>query len=392
MNIQPAERISDFKPYFFAQLNNRLSVLQKKGVDIIRLDMGSPDLPPEEFIIDKLVESARRNDSHGYSQMGGTPEFREAVSGYYFRRFNVGLDARTQVLALIGSKEGLFNLSQVLLNPGDSVLVPDPGYPVYRSSSLIAGAVIHPMPLLEENYYLPRFEDILVETAKNAKILWLNYPNNPTGASASLNFFHEAVKFAREYEILLAHDAPYMEIGYDGVRAPSILQVPGSEEVCVEFNSLSKTYNMAGWRLGIAAGNPDVIQLLHTYKSQVDSSQFLPILEAGISALNGDQTWLEERNLIYQKRRDIVYEGLKTTGLDALLPTAGLYVWFRIPEKWDKSIEFCDALLDATGVSITPGSVYGNFGEGFGRISLVTETSRMAEAMKRIASWLKGLP
>jgi LL-diaminopimelate aminotransferase len=389
LKIQPANRIADFKPYFFAQLNNRLTELRNRGVDIIRLDMGSPDLPPEGFIIDRLVESARRKDSHGYTQMGGTPGFLEAVSGYYQRRFNVEVDPRSQVLALIGSKEGLFNLSQVLLNPGDTVLVPDPGYPVYRSSGLIAGAEIHEVPLLPDNNFLPKFNNIPGEIAKKAKILWLNYPNNPTGASATLDFFREAVAFAKEFEILIAHDAPYVEIGFDGVQPASILQIPGAEDVCVEFNSLSKTYNMAGWRIGFAVGNPQVLQLLHTYKSQIDSSQFLPILEAGITALNGNQTWLVGRNNIYRERRDLVHNALKRINIKAALPTAGLYVWFAIPEKWEKSVEFCSSLLDATGVSITPGSVYGQYGEGYGRISLVTDTSRMAEAMQRITTWVK---
>jgi LL-diaminopimelate aminotransferase len=389
LKIQPAKRIADFKPYFFAQLNNRLIELRNQSVDIIRLDMGSPDLPPEGFIIDSLVESARRQDSHGYTKMGGTPGFLEAVSGYYRRRFKVELDPHSQVLALIGSKEGLFNLSQVLLNPGDTVLVPDPGYPVYRSSGLIAGAEIHEVSLLSENNFLPKFDNIPSETAKKAKILWLNYPNNPTGASATLDFFREAVEFAREYEILIAHDAPYVEIGFDGIQPPSILQIPGAEDVCVEFNSLSKTYNMAGWRVGIAVGNPQVLQLIYTYKSQIDSSQFLPILEAGITALNGDQTWLVGRNNIYRDRRNLVHNALKQINIKAALPTAGIYVWFAIPEKWEKSVEFCSSLLDATGVSITPGSVYGKYGEGFGRISLVTDTSRMAEAMQRMAAWVK---
>jgi LL-diaminopimelate aminotransferase len=382
LKIQPANRIADFKPYFFAQLNNRLIELRNQGVDIIRLDMGSPDLPPESFIIDRLVESACRKDSHGYTQMGGTPGFLEAVSDYYRRRFKVELDPRSQVLALIGSKEGLFNLSQVLLNPGDTVLVPDPGYPVYRSSGLIAGAEIHEVPLLSENNFLPKFDNIPSQTAKKAKILWLNYPNNPTGASATLDFFREAVEFAREFEILIAHDAPYVEIGFDGIQPPSILQIPGAEDVCVEFNSLSKTYNMAGWRVGIAVGNPHVLRLLHTYKSQIDSSQFLPILEAGI-------TWLVGRNNVYRERRDLVHNALRQINIKSALPTAGLYVWFAIPEKWEKSVEFCSSLLDATGVSITPGSVYGKYGEGFGRISLVTDTSRMGEAMQRMTAWVK---
>jgi LL-diaminopimelate aminotransferase len=389
LKIHPANRIADFKPYFFAQLNQRLTELKKKGIDIIRLDMGSPDLPPEDFIIESLVKSAWRSDSHGYSPMGGTPTFRQAAAAYYSRRFHTTLDPEKQILALIGSKEGLFTLSQVLLNPGDQVLVPDPGYPVYQSSAVIAGAVVHPMPLLPNNNYLPKFEDIPGNIAKAAKILWLNYPNNPTGASASIDFFRQAVDFARNFDILIAHDAPYVEISYEPVPAPSILEIPGAVDVCVEFNSLSKTYNMAGWRLGIASGNADVLQLIHTYKSQVDSSQFTPILEAGATALNGDQTWLKKRNLVYKERRDIVFQELQRSRLDSHLPSAGLYIWFAIPKKWETSAAFCDALLDATGVSITPGSVYGSHGEGFGRISLVTATPRIFEAMQRMAAWLK---
>ncbi len=388
MKIIPSDRISDFKPYFFAQLNNQIEGLKQQGVDIIRLDMGSPDLPPDGFIIDSLVSAARRSDTHGYSTMGGTPAFKKAAADYYLRRYGVSLDPRNEILALIGSKEGLFALSQVLLNPGDSVLIPDPGYPVYRSSAKIAGAKPFSVPLLRKNGFLPILEDIPTEIAHSSKILWLNYPNNPTGASASIAFFQQAVAFAREYDILIAHDAPYMEVTFDGSIAPSILQIPDAKEVCVEFNSLSKTYNMAGWRLGMAVGNPEVIQLLHTYKSQVDSSQFAPILEAGIAALTGDQEWIFSRNEIYRERRDIVFQGLKKSNLTVDSPSAGLYVWFATPSRYGSSIDFCETLLKATGVSITPGSVYGEYGEGFARISLVTETTRLAEAMNRLVNWL----
>jgi LL-diaminopimelate aminotransferase len=388
VKIIPSDRITDFKPYFFAQLNNRIAGLQKNGVDVIRLDMGSPDLPPEDFIIDSLVDSARRSDSHGYTAMGGIPAFHRAVAEYYQRRYGVELDPQTETLALIGSKEGLFNLSQVILNPGDRVLVPDPGYPVYASSAKIAGAIPHPMPLLNQNGFLPKFEDIPADLARKSKLLWLNYPNNPTGASASIDFYSEAVKFALDFDILIAHDAPYMEITFSDSLAPSILQVPGAKDVCVEFNSLSKTYNMAGWRVGMAVGNPDVLALLHTYKSQVDSSLFMPILQAGISALTGDQEWISERNEIYRQRRDIVVDGLKKSSLDVNAPSAGLYVWFSTSNRFKSSVAFCDSLLEETGVSITPGSVYGDHGEGFARISLVTETSRMEEAMDRLAKWV----
>lgn len=390
MGIKPADRIASFKPYFFAQLNQKLAELRKKNVDIIRIDMGSPDLPPTPAIIDSLIESAKRADTHGYTPNGGTPPFRKAIADYYLRRFNVDLDPTQDVLALIGSKEGLFNLGQVLVNPGEFVLIPDPGYPVYAASSIIAGAQIFELPLLKENGYLPDLDRVPEEIARHTRILWLNYPNNPTGAIGSLEFFTKAIDMARKYGFIIAHDAPYADICFDGYVAPSILQVPGAIEHCVEFNSLSKTYNMAGWRLGMAVGNRDVIRYLHTYKSQMDSSHFAPILEAGISALSGDQEWISERNLIYQKRRDIVIKGLLKGGFSVETPPAAIYVWAGLPERNQDSMGFCARLLEETGVSTTPGIVYGKHGEGYIRISLGTATERIEEAMQRIVAWLKA--
>ncbi len=389
MEIKPAERIASFKPYFFAQLNQKLSTLKNQGVDIIRIDMGSPDLPPIPPIIDSLIESAKRSDTHGYTPNGGTPPFKKAIADYYQRRFAIELDPIQETLALIGSKEGLFNLSQVLVNPGDYVIIPDPGYPVYKSSGIIAGAKIYGMPLLEKNKFLPDLKSIPEEVASKTKILWLNYPNNPTGAVASLEFFKETVEFARNFHIVVAHDAPYADICFDGYVAPSILQIPNAKECCIEFNSLSKTYNMAGWRLGMAVGNKDVIRYLHTYKSQMDSSHFAPILEAGINALSGDQEWISDRNMIYQTRRDIVIKGLKKAGFSAETPPAAIYVWARLPQGNHDSMSFCAKLLEETGVSTTPGIVYGSHGEGYIRISLGTATKRIEEAMQRIISWVQ---
>jgi LL-diaminopimelate aminotransferase len=389
LEIKPAERIASFKPYFFAQLNQKLSALKSQGVDIIRIDMGSPDLPPIPPIIDSLIESAKRPDTHGYTPNGGTPPFKKAIADYYRRRFDIELDPTQETLALIGSKEGLFNLSQVLVNPGDYVIIPDPGYPVYKSSGIIAGAKIYELPLLEKNKFLPDLKSIPEKVALKTKILWLNYPNNPTGAVASLEFFKETVEFARKFHIVVAHDAPYADICFDGYVAPSILQIPNAKECCIEFNSLSKTYNMAGWRLGMAVGNKDVIRYLHTYKSQMDSSHFAPILEAGINALSGDQEWISERNMIYQTRRDIVIRGLKKAGFSAVTPPAAIYVWARLPQGNEDSMSFCAKLLEETGVSTTPGIVYGNHGEGFIRISLGTATERIEEAMQRIISWVQ---
>jgi len=385
----PADRIASFKPYFFASLNQKLAELRAKNVDVIRIDIGSPDLPPADFIIEAMVKAARRPDTHGYTANGGSPAFRQSIAAYYLDRFDVSLDPANETLALVGSKEGLFNLSQVLINPGDVVLVPDPGYPVYSASGIIAGAEVHYLPLLRENGFLPKLDDIGEQILKRAKLLWLNYPNNPTGAIAPLSFFEQAVNFGKEHHIVIAHDAPYADVCFDGYKAPSILQVPGAKEVAVEFNSLSKTYNMAGWRLGMAVGNADVIRYLNTYKSQMDSSHFEAVLQAGIQALTGDQSWIEERNVIYQKRRDIVLTGLRKAGFSVDTPPAAIYIWAHLPEGNNDSINFCNRLLEETGVSTTPGVVYGKFGEGFLRISLGAASEKIEEAVQRIVAWVK---
>lgn len=387
--VQPAERIASFKPYFFASLSQKITTLKAQGVDIIRLDMGSPDLPPSDFIIETLVKEARKPDTHGYAPMGGTLAFKQACAEYYRRRFDVTVDPKKEVLALQGSKEGLFNLSQILLNPGDISLVPDPGYPVYSAGGTIAGAEIYYLPLLESNGFLPDLKRIPEEIARKAKILWLDYPNNPTGAVAPMSFFEEAIAFARKYQVIIANDAPYMDVCFDGYIAPSILQIPGAKDVAVEFNSLSKTYNMAGWRVAMAVGNPEVISYLHTYKSQMDSAQFEPIFTAGAAALTGDQAWIEERNLVYKTRRDIIVSGLKQAGFGVTPPPAAIYVWAKLPQGETDSTAFCARMLEQTGVSTTPGVIYGNAGEGYLRISLGTATDRIQEAMQRVVEWVK---
>jgi LL-diaminopimelate aminotransferase len=387
--IKPAQRIASFKPYFFATLTNRIAALKKKNVDVIRIDMGSPDLPPADFIIQALEKSANRADAHGYTPAGGTAAYRQAIAKYYSNRFQVQIDPETEALGLIGSKEGLFNLSQAILNPGDVSLIPDPGYPVYTSGAIVAGAEIYPLPLLKENAFLPDLASIPTAILKRARLLWLNYPNNPTGATASFDFFTRVVDFGRKNDIIIAHDAPYVDICYNGYVAPSLMQVPGAKEVGVEFNSLSKAYNMGGWRLGMVVGNPQIIGYLFTLKSQVDTSHFGPMMDAGVAALTGDQTWLEERNDIYLYRRDIVLTGLRKAGFEADTPPAAIYVWARLPHGYTDSMDFCTRMLDETGVSTTPGIVFGQYGEGYLRISLGTATDRIKEAMERIVSWLK---
>ncbi|NPV57418.1 MAG: aminotransferase class I/II-fold pyridoxal phosphate-dependent enzyme [Anaerolineae bacterium] len=386
--ITPAARIASFKPYFFATLTQQIAKLRAQGMEVIRIDMGSPDLPPPDFIIDSLIENAKRPDVHGYAPMGGTLAFKQAVAQYYKSRFDVDLDPAHEILGLIGSKEGLFHLSQVLIDQGDTVLVPNPGYPVYRASGIIAGANVYDIPLMKENGFLPDFSSIPADIARRAKILWLNYPNNPTGATAPLRFFQDAIDFGRQYNIIIAHDAPYCDVCYGDYRAPSILQIPGAREVAIEFNSLSKTYNMAGWRLGMAIGNPQVIEYLNTYKSQLDTSHFLAIFEAGITALVGDQSWLVERNQIYAERMQIVLDGLRAVGFEITPPSASIYIWARLPGGLMNSVQFCEQLLLETGVSTTPGSVYGSHGEGYLRISLGTDTPRIREAVSRIQKWM----
>ncbi|PKN90328.1 MAG: LL-diaminopimelate aminotransferase, partial [Chloroflexi bacterium HGW-Chloroflexi-7] len=293
-------------------------------------------------------------------------------------------------IGLIGSKEGIFNLSQVILNPGDVVLVPDPGYPVYSASGIIAGAEIYNVPLESKNGFLPDLDAIPADILQRAKLLWLNYPNNPTGAVATMDFFEKVVLFARQHRILIAHDAPYTDVCFDGYNAPSLMQIPGAREVAIEFNSLSKTYNMAGWRLGMAVGNADVIDYLFNYKSQMDSSTFAPIYSAGVAALTGDQSWLEGRNLTYKKRRDLIVKGLRQAGFTLETPKAAIYVWAALPKGEIDSVAYCARMLEETGVSTTPGTVYGPHGGGYLRISLGTATDRVEQAMQRIVKWTNG--
>lgn len=384
--MKPADRLGKIKPYFFSMLGKKIIEMRANGVDVIRLDMGSPDLPPAAHIIEALSSAAHRDDTHGYTLGSGTHKFREAVANHYSRRFGVELDPKSEVIDLIGSKEGLFAISQVLINPGDIALVPDPGYGVYSSGAELAGGEIFFMPLLAENNFLPDLNAIPKDKLGNAKILWLNYPNNPTGAVADLEYFQKVIEFARRYDLIIAHDAPYVDVGFDGYHAPSLLEVPGASEVSVEFNSLSKAYNMAGWRVGMALGNSEVLRHIEIYKSQKDSAHFAPILTAGIAALSGDQSWIEGRNAVYQERRDLVIDCLRDVGIHADIPKAALYVWAEVPKGF-KSTEFCERMLDEIGVSTTPGSVFGQYGEGFMRISLITPISRLQEGLDRIMKW-----
>ena len=381
--MKPAQRIATLPPYPFAVLLRRIRELQARGMDVIRMDMGNPDLPPADFILEALETSARDPAHHGYAGFTGIPAFRQAAAAYYRRRFGVELDPDREVLSLIGSKEGIAHVAWAFVNPDDLVLVSDPGYPTYSLGTLIAGGEAYPMPLRAENRWLPDLASIPPQVADRAVLFWVNYPHNPTGAVAPLSFFEELVAFARAHDILLCHDAPYCDVTFDGYVAPSLLQVGGAREVTVEFNSLSKTYNMAGWRVGMAVGNAQAIETLALVKSNVDSGVFRPIQEAAAAALTGDQSWLAQRNAVYRRRRDLVWEALQEVGLEAEKPMAGLYLWARVPEGMT-SEEFCVALLEEQGVSFGAGSFWGQQGEGYMRISIVQPQERIQEAMERL--------
>lgn len=382
--IQSAQRLGNLPPYVFAALGARIAELRAQGKDVIRLDMGSPDLPPAPFIVEALCRSAGDATHHGYTAYGGTPEWKRAIAGHYARRFGVELDAKQDVLCLIGSKEGIFNIALAYVDPGDTVLVPDPAYPTYSVGAQLAGGDVYPVPLIARNRFLPDLTAIPAATAKRAKLFWLNYPNNPTSAVATVEDLAPIVEFCREYEILLCYDNPYAEITYDGFVAPSLLQVPGARDVAVEFNSLSKSHNMGGWRLGMAVGNRDAIRNLATLKSNIDTSHFQAVIDGAVEALSGDQEWLFERNETYRTRRDIVMAGLAAAGLRAEKPRATIYVWAQIPEGMT-SAEYASRLLEEVGVSVTPGSAFGPHGEGYIRISLGIATDKVKVAMERMA-------
>lgn len=381
--MQAAKRLNHIPTYPFALLGRRIRAMQAEGIDPIRLDIGNPDAPPAPFIVETLKAGADDPSRHGYAGYYGLPVLREAMAAYYRRRFGVDLDRDREIIPLIGSKEGIAHINLAWLDPGDVGLAPDPAYPSYVMSAPLANARIETFPLLAERGWLPDLEAIPTDLAQRARLLWLNYPNNPTGAVADLTFFEEAVAFCRRYDLLLCHDAPYCDVTYDGYVAPSLLQVPGAKEVVLEFNSLSKTYNLAGWRVGMAVGNAPAVAALAQVKTQVDTGIALPIQEMAAAALNGDQAWLAERNRTYQARRDLVVAALRAMGIDVSPPKASLYIWFPAPEGYS-SEEFHHYVLDRIHVSIAPGVYYGRQGEGWMRLSLSVSTDQLQEALQRL--------
>lgn len=388
--IEPAKRIKEIPPYLFAGIEKKIAQALARGEDVISLSIGDPDLPAPESIIDALNGAARDAENHRYPSSAGLPSFRRAVSDYYAARFGVhDLDPETEVVALIGSKEGIANLSFCFIDPGDLALAPDPAYPVYRGGTALAGGSCYIMPLLAENGFLPDLDAIPREVAERARVMWLNYPNNPTGAVADPAFFEKAVAFARRYDILLAHDSAYAELTFDGCYAPSILQIPGAKEVCVEFGSCSKPFNMTGWRLGFMVGNAAAVRALSTYKSNVDSGVFQAVQLAGMAGLRDPQPIVERARQVYAARRDILVDGLNSLGWSLSKPKGTFYVWAPVPLGYDSG-SFAEEVFEKTKVVLTPGAGFGRFGEGYFRAALTTEESRMAEAISRIRKAFGG--
>ncbi len=378
-----SERLEKLPPYLFVELDRLKAEAKARGVDVIDLGVGDPDLPTPSHIVQAAEEAVKKPENHHYPSSVGMRAFREAAARWIKERFGVELDPDREVVTLIGSKEGIAHFPLAFVNPGDVVLVPTPSYPVYHIGTLFAGGETYYLPLLAENNFLPDLEAIPQEVLSRAKILWLNYPNNPTAAVADLDFFSRVVEFARKHGLIVAHDAAYTELYFDDFRPPSILQVDGAKDVAIEFHSLSKTYCMTGWRIAFAVGNEKLISGLTKVKNNVDSGAFQAVQEAGIAALSGDQKCVEEFRQIFKERRDVVVEGLKNLGFALDPPKATFYVWARVPEGYT-SADFCAKLLQEAGIVVTPGNGFGDPGEGFFRIALTVDKERLKEALARI--------
>jgi len=383
MRIEKAKRVAEIPPYLFAEIDRKKAEMRRKGMDLIDLGIGDPDIPTPQPIIDRLKKAADNPKHHRYPSYEGMIEFRTAVAQWYQKRFGVRLDAATEVLSLIGSKEGIAHIPLAFVNPGDTVLVPSPGYPVYRVSTLFAGGTPYFLPLRKETGFLPNLSEIPKSVAEKSKLLFINYPNNPTAAVAEKSFFEEVVAFARRYNIIVCHDAAYSEVAFDGYRPASFMEVEGAKEVGIEFHSLSKTFNMTGWRIGFAVGCPEIVSSLGRIKENIDSGLFQAIQEAGIEALNRFDTPLTEIIKIYEGRRNLMVKGLRELGLELEQPKASFYLWIRVPGKQTSS-QFAALLLEKAGIVATPGNGFGDAGEGYIRMALTVDESRLKEAIERL--------
>ncbi len=381
--IEYATRIKTLPPYLFAAIDKMKQDAIARGVDIINLGVGDPDLPTPTPIIDRLKQAAAEPRNHQYPSYEGMLSFRQAVAGWYKRRFGVTLDPASEVLTLIGSKEGIGHVPMAFIDPGDLVLVPSPGYPVYPVATSFAGGTPYLMPLRKEHGFLPDLSAIPADIARKAKLMFLNSPNNPTSVVASKAYFQQVVAFAQEHQVIVCHDAAYSEIYYDGQPPASFLEVEGAKDVGIEFHSLSKTFNMTGWRIGFAVGNKQILAGLGKVKSNLDSGAFQAIQEAGMTALESGDYLVDGLRKIYQERRDTFVPGLRQLGLDVDLPPAAFYVWIGVPAGYT-SASFTAHLLEKTGIVSTPGNGFGDPGEGYVRMTLTTSKERLAEALERM--------
>ena len=386
LKMKFSRRMEKLRPYLFVEINKKIAEKRAKGEEIISFAIGDPDIPTPPHIIDRLCQAAKDPANHRYPETAGLPELCQAIAEWYQRRFGVVFDPETEVLPLIGSKEGIGHIAFCFIDAGDMALVPDPAYPVYSISTILAGGKPYYMSLREENDFLPNLNSIRDYVLQRTKLLWINYPNNPTGAVAELDFFNRVVEFARQHDIVVCHDGPYSEVAFDGYQPASLMQANGAKEVGVEFHSLSKSYNMTGWRIGMVVGNAKVINALRKLKSNLDSGIPQAIQYAAIEALSGPQDCIAEHNAIYQRRRDLIIEVLNDIGLEVRVPKASLYVWARVPEGFN-SVDFTADLLEQVGVAVTPGVGYGRSGEGYVRLSLTIPDAVLVRGLSRLSAW-----
>ena len=384
--MRPAKRLDRVPPYLFVEISRKIAEKKAQGVDVVNFGIGDPDIPTPDNVVARLRETALDPRNHRYPETDGLPEFRRAAADWYRRRFDVSIDPDSEVLPLIGAKEGIGHAALCFIDPGDVALVPDPGYPVYSVGTWFAGGECHWMPLLEKNQWLPDLGEIPSAVAQKARVMWLNYPNNPTGAVSEVGFFREVIEFARGFDIAVMHDASYTEVAYDGYRPPSFLQAAGGKDVGMEFHSLSKSYNMTGWRVGMAVGNADMIRALMVVKSNLDSGIPQAIQQMGIESLDMPLDSLDGRNAVYQRRRDQVVAALQDMGLRVTPPRASLYVWARVPDGFT-SAGFTSVLLEDRDIVVTPGTGYGEHGEGYIRLSLTVADEDLVKGLARLASW-----
>ena len=389
MSFELSQRLRQLPPYLFAEIDRAKRRLRAEGKDLIDLGVGDPDRPTPAHIVEALYRAAQDPSNHNYALDFGMTELREAIAGWYQDRFGVELDPETEVLPLLGTKEGIAHIPLAFVNPGDRVLVPDPGYPVYASGTIFAGGEPVRMPLKAENGFLADLEAIDGETASRSRLLFLNYPNNPTAAVCDLAYLEKAAAFAGKHGIILCHDAAYTELAFDGFRPPSFLQAEGSREVGIEFHSLSKTYNMTGWRVGFAVGNPEVIRGLSKVKSNIDSGIFQAVQKAGVAALTGPQDFRDELLETYRRRRDTLVDGLNALGWQVEKPRATFYVWCPVPDG-SPSADFAKRLLEESGVVATPGVGLGPSGEGYIRMALTRPEEEIRVALERLGKLKLG--